>query len=327
MGADLGDARWLEDVLMRLLVAACYATSLLGTCHAQAQANLATPPGQGALTTTGGGGAGLLGLGGGAPVTCTNCETLAHTIVNDALITAQWVTQLERMEQQLQQQIAIFSQISGLTNVNAMAAVLNQANNFNQMNSFGNVPTLLQGAGGGIGAGYQAANGNVLPVGSAMPLMNAVAEVYNQRAGSLATVQGISAQLLTNSNVILAGLHTLQQLIDGQPSTQMMLGINSRLAAHQGNINSQQYQLAQAQAFADAQQKVLDQKLELASFCSDYAWANSTHSLTGAGIDLGAARCTAVTGVVAAPVAAAPAPAPAGTTVAYTAGFDSPVTN
>jgi hypothetical protein len=236
-------------------------------------------------------------------IMCTNCSEEVTTIANDLAVAANWVTQLERMTAQITQQIAIFQQLSGVTNVNGMATVLNQAGNFNQMNSFGNVPAQLGGAGGGIGAAYQAANGNALPVGSPMPLLNAVQTVFNQRAGSLASVQGISAQLLANSNVILGGLRTLQQLIDNQPSSQLMGGMNSRLSAYQGNINSQQYQLSQAQVFANAQQKVFDQREQQAVYCSQAAWANDNPSLTGAGLNLGATNCVGGAGAVGVPVA------------------------
>ena len=246
---------------------------------------------------------GLLGVGGGAPVVCTNCETLPHSILNDALIAAQWISQLDKMVAQLQQQTNIFHSLSGLTNINAMVPVLNQAGNWNQMGTFGNIPLQLQG-GAGIGAAYQAANGNAMPVGSLMPLMATSAAVFNQRAGSVATVQAVSAELLNNSNIILAGLKALQGLVDHQPTTQQMVGIQSRIDTYQGNINSQQYQLSQMQSFANAQDKVFDQKMQMANYCSAQAWANSTHPLTGAGINLGAAHCpVGAAGVVGVPVA------------------------
>ena len=265
----------------------------------------------------------LMPAAGHAQIVCANCTEELTAQANNVVVAANWVTQLERMTAQVTQQINIFQSLSGLTNVNAMAAVLNQAGNFNQFASFGNVAQQLMGAGGGIGVGYQAANGNELPVGSVMPLMAANAAVFNARAGSLATVQGISTQLLTNSNVILAGLRALQGLIDGQPTSQLMSGMTARLAAYQGNINSQQYQLSQMRAFANAQDKVFEQKQQLASYCSDYAWANATKSLTGAGLNLGAAHCTGNAGVATAPVVAN---APAAPAVAGTAGFDTPTT-
>ena len=69
---------------------------------------------------------------------------------------------------------------------------------------------------------------------------------------------------------------TLQQRDRPQPSAQTMLGVNSRLASYQGNINSQQYQLAQMQAFANAQDKVFDQKGAEAGYCADLDLVNST---------------------------------------------------
>ena len=220
-------------------------------------------------------------------VVCLNCYDEPTAVLNAAAVAANWVTQLERMTAQIQEQILIFQQLSGLTNVNAMAGVLNQAGNFNQMNSFGNVPAMLQGAGGGIGAAYQAANANVLPVGSTIPIVNVTNTVFNDRAASLASIQGISGALLVNANVILNGLRTLQQLIDQQPSSQLMGGMNARLAAYQGNINSQQYQLSQMQAFANAQDKVFEQKVQQAGYCADLDLVNSTQSLTSAGRMLG----------------------------------------
>jgi hypothetical protein len=260
-----------------------------------------------------------------AQVVCLNCFDEPTAIAENLVTAANWVTQLERMTAQIEQQIAIFQQLSGVTNVNGMATILNQAGNFNQMSSFGNVPAQLMGAGGGIGAGYQAANGNALPVGSPMPLLATVQTVFNQRAGSLASVQGISSQLLANSNVILGGLRTLQQLIDNQPSSQLMGGMNSRLSAYQGNINSQQYQLAQVQAFANAQQKVFDQRERQAVYCSQAAWANDNPSLTGAGLNLGAPNCVGGAGGVVLAGATVPATGGAGTAggVADTGGFDT----
>jgi Type IV secretion system proteins len=255
-----------------------------------------------------------------ASVLCLNCTDETTTLLNDAAVALNWVTQLERMTAQIQQQILIFQQLSGLTNVNAMAGVLNQAGNFNQMNNFGNVPAMLQGAGGGIGAAYQAANANVLPVGSTIPIVNVTNTVFNDRAASLASIQGISGTLLVNSNVILNGLRTLQQLIDQQPSSQLMGGMNARLAAYQGNINSQQYQLSQMQAFANAQDKVFEQKVQQAGYCADLDLVNSTQSLTGAGPNVGAAHCAVGGGAAAVPVAGA-APAVG----ADTGGFDTPL--
>jgi hypothetical protein len=261
-------------------------------------------------------------------VFCTNCDTFVHATINDLAVAANWVTQLERMTAQIQQQILIFQQLSGLTNVNEMVPILNQGGNFNAMNSFGNVPQMLQGNGfgnlGGLGQGYLTQNTYFMPApGSPMPLLNAVATVFNQRAGSLAGVQAISTQLLATSNTILAGLLALQRLIDGQPSSQLMGGMNARLAAYQGNINSQQYQLAQMQAFANAQQKVFDETEKQAVFCADYGWAANNPSLSGAGLNVaGVGKCRVAGGgaVVAAPPVAAAAGGGGGT-----AGFDTPL--
>jgi len=263
-----------------------------------------------------------------AQVVCLNCFDELTGVAENVVTAANWVTQLDRMTAQIQQQILIFQQLSGLTNVNAMVAVLNQAGNFNQMGSFGNVPAQLMGAGGGIGAGYQAANGNALPVGSPMPFLNAVSEVFNQRAGSLASVQAISATMLTNSNVILNGLMQLQHLIDQQPSSQLMGGMNARLASYQGNINAQQYQLAQMQTFANAQQQVFDQKIQQAAYCADAGWAADNPSLTGAALNLGAAHCGGGAGGVPGTVPVAGgggAPVAGAGGGAETAGFDTPL--
>ena len=262
-------------------------------------------------------------LGVADTVICTNCTTEVTSVADAAAVAANWVTQLERMTAQIQEQILIFQQLSGLTNVNAMVAVLNQAGNFNQMGTnFGNVPEQLQGAGGGIGAAYQAGNTVFMPTaGSAMPQLNTLATLFNRRTASLASIQGISGQLLVNSNVILNGLLALQHLIDGQPSVQTMTGMNGRLATYQGNINSQQYQLSQMQAFASAQQKVFDEQEKQAVFCSDYGWAKDNPSLTGMALNVGGeGPCAVGGGVTAVPVAGA-APAVA----ADTAGFDTPL--
>jgi hypothetical protein len=263
-------------------------------------------------------------------VVCLNCTTEPTTIANDIAVAANWVTQLERMTTQIQEQILIFQQLSGLTNVNAMAAVLNQAGNFNQMNSFGNVPHMLQGNGfgnlGGLGQGYLTQNTVFMPTaGSPMPQLNTLATLFNNRAGSLASVQAMSAQLLLNSNVILNGLMTLQHLIDGQPSSQLMGGMNARLASYQGNIASQQYQLAQMQAFANAQQRVFDEQEKQAVFCSAYSLAANNPSLTGAGLNVAGEGHCAVAGGGAVPVAGVGAVAVAGAGGADTAGFDTPV--
>jgi hypothetical protein len=264
-------------------------------------------------------------------VFCTNCDTFVHATINDLAVAANWVTQLERMTAQIQQQILIFQQLSGLTNVNEMVPILHQGGNFNAMNSFGNVPQMLQGNGfgnlGGLGQGYLTQNTYFMPApGSPMPLLNAVATVFNQRAGSLAGVQAISTQLLATSNTILAGLLALQRLIDGQPSSQLMGGMNARLAAYQGNINSQKYQLAQMQAFANAQQKVFDETEKRAVFCADYGWAVDNPSLSGAGLNVaGVGKCRVAGGgaVVAAPPVAAAAGGGGGG--GGTAGFDTPL--
>jgi hypothetical protein len=220
-------------------------------------------------------------------VICPDCTQEVTTDLNNVLIAAQWVTQLARMEQQITQQIGIFQSLSGVTNVNGMMPILNQAGNFNQMGSFGNVPLMLQGQGfgnlGGLGQGYMTQNTVFLPnAGSQIPLMNAVATLFQRRAGSLSSVQAISTQLMNNSTVILAGLRGLQQLIDTQPSSQLMGGMNSRLASYQGNINSQQYQLSQTQAFVAAQQRVYDQQEQQAVLCSASSLVRNNASLSGA---------------------------------------------
>jgi hypothetical protein len=102
-----------------------------------------------------------------------------------------------------------------------------------------------------------------------------------------------------------------------------MSGMNARLAAYQGNINSQQYQLAQMQAFANAQQKVFDETEKQAVFCADYGWAEDNPSLSGAGLNVaGVGKCRVAGGgaVVAAPPVAAAAGGGGGT-----AGFDTPL--
>jgi hypothetical protein len=236
-------------------------------------------------------------------VLCVNCTDETTTVLNDATVLAQWATQLARMTQQVEQQIAIFQQLSGLTAVNQIATVLNQAGNFNAMNSYGNAPQMLQGSGfgnlGATGQGYLTQNTYFMPTpGSPMPLLNAVSTLFNQRAGSLASMQAISSSLMGTSNTILTGLRTLQRQIDAQPSAQTMAGINARLSAYQGNISSQQYQLAQVQAFANAQRQVFDQQEQQAAFCSAYSYFNNTRSFSGAGLTLAGngARCTGGTG-------------------------------
>jgi hypothetical protein len=225
-----------------------------------------------------------------------------------------------------------------------MVTVLNQAGNYNQMNGFGNVPGMIQGNGfgnlGATGQGYLNQNTVFMPtMGSPMPQLNTLATLYNRRAGSLASAQAISSTMLANSNVILTGLRALQQLIDTQPSSQLMGGMNGRLAAYQGNINSQQYQLSQMQAFASAQEKVFDEQEKQAVFCSDYHWVNDTKSLTGAGLNIGGTGNCAI-GAAATPLAGnvgigAPAAGGAGlgttgtavpaATVIDTGNFDTPV--
>ena len=237
----------------------------------------------------------ILGLGGN-PVVCTNCETLSHSVLNDAATAASWVTQLARMTTQIQQEIAIFQQLNGKTATGAMATVLNQAAMFNQLGAMGNIPGQLGGTTSGLGAAYLSANRLALPVGSVIPLVHTTSTIFNNRAGSLASVQGMTAQMMTSTNTILTGLQQLQVLIDQQPSAQTMLGINSRLASYQGDINTQQYQLNQMKAFADAQQKVFDQQQHQAGFCADADWVNATQSLTGAGATVGAANCAAGAG-------------------------------
>ena len=100
-----------------------------------------------------------------------------------------------------------------------------------------------------------------------------------------------------------------------------MAGMNARLASYQGNINSQQYQLSQMQAFASAQQKVFDEQEKQAVFCSDYRLGGRQPVTDRRGAERGRRgalrgrrRCRAV---AAALVAAAVA--------ADTAGFDTPL--
>jgi hypothetical protein len=250
-------------------------------------------------------------------VMCGNCAEELTAQTNNLAVLAQWSTQLARMGQQIQQQILIFQQLSGLTNVNGIATVLNQAGSFNAMGSYGNVPQMLQGGGfgnlGAAGQGYLTQNTYFMPTaGSPMPLLNAVSTLFNQRAGSLASMQAISSSLMGTSNTILAGLRTLQQQIDAQPSAQTMAGIGARLSAYQGNIASQQYQLAQVQSFANAQRQMFNQQEQQAVFCSAFSFYNDTHSLSGAGLTLAGngARCTGGAGA-SAPIAAGNLGAPA----------------
>jgi hypothetical protein len=90
----------------------------------------------------------LGGGGGGGAVFCTNCTDEVTTVAADALEAANWVTQLAHMVTTIENVITVWQMLSGLTNVNAMAAVLNSPAYFNAMNSFGNVPLMIQGATG-----------------------------------------------------------------------------------------------------------------------------------------------------------------------------------
>jgi Type IV secretion system proteins len=221
---------------------------------------------------------GLGGLGGGAGgITCSNCYTQLSGTTNAA-------TEILKMIAQIEQLIQIFTMLSGNTSVNSMAAVLNSAAVFNQMGSFGNVPVMIQGgAVGSMGASYLAANTIFMPGASNMPYMNTVALIEQRQATSLANLQGMATSMLITSNTILVGLMQLQRLIDAQPSNQLMAGVNSRMSAYNGNIQTQQYQLAQMQAMANAQRQVYEQQRRQAGFCSSVSWYNDRQYYYGAG--------------------------------------------
>jgi hypothetical protein len=185
---------------------------------------------------------------------------------------------------QIEQLIQIFTMLSGNTSVNSMATILNSTAVFNQMGSFGNVPLMIQGgAVGSMGASYLAANTIFMPGASNMPYMNTVALIEQRQAASLANVQGMATSMLVTSNTILTGLMQLQVLIDAQPSNQLMGGINSRMSAYNGNIQTQQYQLVQMQAMVNAQNQVFEQQRRQAGFCSSVSWYNDRQYYYGAG--------------------------------------------
>lgn len=255
-------------------------------------------------------------------VYCENCTDEVTTLTDQIAVLAQWGQQLASMTQQIEEMIQIYHQLSGLTNVNGMVAVLNQAGNWNAMNSMGNVPQILQGgAGGAFGAAGQFQLPQ-MPVSNQMPLLTAMQGLYNQRTSSLAGVQGIAYNLMGTANTVLAGLQALQLLIDGQPSAQQMLGINARLQSYQGNIASQQYQLQQAQMFANAQARVMDEREKNAVSCSYYNWFSQTQSISGGGLTMTAPNCP---GGLATPAAAAAPVAQAPAITVDTGNFDTPL--
>ena len=208
------------------------------------------------------------------------------------LTAANWVTQLAHMITTIENVITVWQMLSGLTNVNAMAAVLNSPAYFNAMNSFGNVPLMIQGGGfgslGGLGGSYLNSNTYFMPtVGSPMPMLNQTANLFALRGNSLASIQAIAATSLVTANTILTGLMALQKLIDLQPTNQLMAGLASRLHSFQGNIQSQQWQLQQMQTFAAAQERVFEEQQRQANFCSAVTWSQHTASLSGVGLTIG----------------------------------------
>jgi Type IV secretion system proteins len=233
-----------------------------------------------------------LGFLGGGTVFCTNCTDEVTTIAADALEAANWVTQLAHMVTTIENVITVWQMLSGLTSVNQMTVILNSAAYFNAMNSYGNVPQMIQGGGfgslGGLGGSYLSANTYFMPtVGSPMPMLNQTANIFALRGNSLASIQAISAQSLVTANAILQGLMVLQKLIDLQPSNQFMAGLASRLHSFQGNIASQQWQLQQMQAFAAAQDRVFAEQQRQANYCSAVTWSQHTASLSGVGLTIG----------------------------------------
>jgi hypothetical protein len=240
-------------------------------------------------------------------VSCVNCTDEVTTVINDAAVLAQWATQIADMVNQIRQEITIWQQLSGLTNVNSLVTVLNQAVNFDSLSTYGNIPQMLQGSGfgvGGLGQSYATANTYFMPsAGSVMPLLNEVETLFNQRGASLANTQAIAAQLLATSTTTLNGLLQLQQDIDQQPNVQQMGGIHARLTSYQGDISSQAYQLQQVRLFASAQKQVFDQQEQQAVLCSAYSWASNTQPLSGAGLTVTGTGTACTTGRATIPVA------------------------
>lgn len=226
----------------------------------------------------------LFGLGGGGSiVTCLNCTDEPSTLAQTAMEAGNWITQLAHMVTTIENLIIVWQMLSGLTSVNKMAAILNTAAYFNAMGSFGNVPLMVQGGTsfGGLGNSYLAANTYYMPaIGSPIPQLNQLANLYAMRGNSLSNIQAIAATSLVTANAILAGLMALQQLIDLQPSNQFMAGLASRLHSFQGNIASQQWQLQQVQTFAAAQRLVFIEQEKQAVFCSAAGWSGNTQPLT-----------------------------------------------
>ncbi len=230
--------------------------------------------------------------GGGGVIVCANCYDQTTGIASDVLTAANWVTQLAHMVTTIENVITVWQMLSGLTNVNAMAAILNSSAYFNAMNSFGNVPLMIQGGGfgslGGLGGSYLNSNTYFMPtVGSPMPMLNQTANLFALRGNSLASIQAIAATSLVTANTILTGLMALQKLIDVQPSNQFMAGLAGRLHSFQGNIQSQQWQLQQMQTFAAAQERVFEEQQRQANFCSAVTWSQHTASLSGVGLTIG----------------------------------------
>jgi flagellar biosynthesis chaperone FliJ len=245
-------------------------------------------------------------------VVCVNCVDEPTTLLNDAFVAAQWATQLSQMantvsnlEQQLTQQIAIYKSLTNLTNVQQIATILQQPGNFNSMQSFGNVPAMIQGGGGegslaGAIASLQQSNAYYMPQAGApsgMPLLDATIGSFNARSNSNAAVQAVSQQLLANSNTQLAGLKNIQDQLDASPDEKTATALNGRLAAYQANVAAQRSQLQQVALYAHTQEAVFQEQDRQAVFCADVAYYNSRKSLSGTGITIpGASGATCGSG-------------------------------
>ena len=65
--------------------------------------------------------------GGGGVIVCANCYDQTTGIASDVLTAANWVTRLAHMVTTIENVITVWQMLSGLTNVNAMAAILNSS--------------------------------------------------------------------------------------------------------------------------------------------------------------------------------------------------------
>ena len=194
-----------------------------------------------------------------AVVVCPLCNQELTAVLNDVLVAANWVSQLHQMEQQIQQDIAIYNSLAHL-NENSLTTAAGLLNNAVRLpgSDAAAMPGLNYGANlSGYGQQYYNQNRYYTP-----PANNWNAQEMQRRAYATANLQGEAQAGMEAAHGRLADLAALEAEIPKQPDVTAVAAFDARINAEKMQLANESNNIQHLQLLQQTQGHVDQQRAE-----------------------------------------------------------------